>query len=270
MQFPSLLQSLCTACGLRKLHNAPLRCSRGHALEDVIVRRLIGEARSLGYCSDCGEGIWLNGARENDTTLPERQSIGPSPSEAQERELFEQAIQHVRQQAQLMGEAPPSVFLSYAWGVEKHERWLQERLAPDLEQAGVRLFYDRHENVLVGSDIHAFIDRIATSNKIVVVGTPLYLKKSNNEYSESGSILALEKIVIYEQILRSKNKRKVLPILLDGEKHEALPPLLQGFVPADFRDNRLYQQSAFKLILSIYDMPLRDPVVSFLHDALKG
>lgn len=186
------------------------------------------------------------------------------------RRMFERAVLHVRQHAAAINNLPPTIFVSYAWGNAEHELWIRDKLVPDLELSGATLVYDRHENVLVGSNIPAFVDKIAYSDKIIVVGTPLYLSKSNNEYARSGSILALEKNIIYEQIMRGKTERKVLPALLEGDKYEALPPAMWGLVPADFREPENYLQAAFKLILSIYDVPMGTPAIARYHDSLQA
>jgi len=58
-------------------------------------------------------------------------------------------------------------------------------------------------------------------------------------------------------IFVATQEKKVLPVLLAGEKTAALPPLLHGRVHADFRNDRDYFKTAFDLILSLYGIPSR-------------
>ena len=58
--------------------------------------------------------------------------------------------------------------------------------------------------------------------------------------------------------------------MLEGEKATSLPPLLQGRVYADFRDERSYFATAFDLILSLYRLPVTDPAVADLRESLRG
>ena len=62
----------------------------------------------------------------------------------------------------------------------------------------------------------------------------------------------------------------MLPLLLDGEEADSLPPLLQRRVYADFRDELTYFATAFDLILSLYQLPPNDPAVADLRESLRG
>jgi hypothetical protein len=64
-------------------------------------------------------------------------------------------------------------------------------------------------------------------------------------------------------------KESVLPVLLEGKKTEAFPPLLDGRVHADFRDDEAYFEVAFDLILSLYRLSPRLPAVADLREALR-
>ena len=46
--------------------------------------------------------------------------------------------------------------------------------------------------------------------------------------------------------------------------------LLHGRVYADFRDDQAYFITAFDLILSLYNIPPRDPAVADLRESLLG
>jgi hypothetical protein len=66
-----------------------------------------------------------------------------------------------------------------------------------------------------------------------------------------------------------QQKESVLPVLLEGEKNEALPPLVQGRIHADFRNELDYFDIVFELILSHYELQSDDPLVTDLRESLK-
>ena len=43
---------------------------------------------------------------------------------------------------------PPHCFVSYAWGDSVQERWVEKRLATDLQKAGIAVILDRWEPLL--------------------------------------------------------------------------------------------------------------------------
>ena len=165
----------------------------------------------------------------------------------------------------------PKCFISYAWGVPAHERWVEEQLAFDLQKAGIRVVLDRWHNSQFGSNVARFISQIERIDRIVVVGTPLYLRKYENKDTKTGFIVAAEVDLINNRLIGTeKQKQSVLPLLLDGEKKDSLPPLLHGRVYADFRDGLAYFTTAFDLILNLYKLSLNDPIVTDLRESLRG
>ena len=59
-------------------------------------------------------------------------------------------------------------------------------------------------------------------------------------------------------------------MFLATEKTASLLPLLHGRVYADFRDEEAYFQTAFDLILSLYQLPPNHPAVTDLRESLAG
>jgi hypothetical protein len=164
---------------------------------------------------------------------------------------------------------PPTCFVSYAWGEVAHERWVEKRLARDLQNAGIDVILDRWHNAAVGAPVHRFISLIEKSRTIVVIGTPLYRKKYENKLSKTGSVVAAEVDLIAQRLLGTeKQKNTVLPVLLDGDEQKSLPPLLRGRNYADFRREAVYFAKLFDLILTLYSIPFESPAVADLRDAL--
>ena len=165
----------------------------------------------------------------------------------------------------------PECFISYAWGVPAHERWVEKRLATDLQKAGIGVLLDRWHNAQIGASVARFVERIEKSDRIVMVGTPLYRRKYENKDTSTGYVVAAEVDVIANRLLGTEvQKQSVLPLLLDGEKTASLPPLLHGRVYADFRNEVAYFTTAFDLILSLYQLPPNHPAVADLRESLRG
>ena len=66
-----------------------------------------------------------------------------------------------------------------------------------------------------------------------------------------------------------KQKRTVVPILLEADIGESLPPCLRDQVFCDFRKEEDYFVTAFDLILSLYRIAPSDPAVADLRESLR-
>ncbi len=109
--------------------------------------------------------------------------------------------------------AVPSCFVSYSWGNTAHERWVA-RLADDLQKADVNVVLDQWDNPMIGASVARFISRIAKSDYILVVGTPVYLQKCENNLSPEGSVLAAEVDLMGVRLLGTEQqKASILPVL---------------------------------------------------------
>jgi hypothetical protein len=141
----------------------------------------------------------------------------------------------------------------------------------DLQKAGLGVVLDRWHNAQIGASVARFIERIEKSDRIIMVGTPLYRRKYENKETSTGYVVAAEVDLIANRLLGTEaQKAGVLPLLLAGEKTSSLPPLLHGRVFADFRNEEAYFRTAFDLILSLYQLPPNHPAVSDLRESLAG
>jgi hypothetical protein len=115
------------------------------------------------------------------------------------------------------------------------------------------------------------VERIEKSDRIVMVGTRLYRRKYENKDPTTGYVVAAEVDLINNRLLGTEpQKRSVLPLLLDGDETDSLPPLLHRSVYADFREEPAYFATAFDLILSLYQLPPNHPVLADLRGSLRG
>ncbi|MFC1634657.1 toll/interleukin-1 receptor domain-containing protein [Planctomycetota bacterium] len=250
----------------------PAVCSKGHTLNREVVREQVSKGTNFAFCSQCGEKITLPKA-DKPIQLTKRQAaeVETGRRAADQRSRLEQVIFRLKTYVTEQEITSPECFISYAWGEAQHERWVEKILASDLQKAGIDVILDRWENAKIGASVSRFVERIEKCDRIVVVGTPLYRKKYENKDSSTGYVVAAEVDMLSNRLLGTEEqKRSVLPVLREGEKTSSLPPLLQGRVYADFRDEQAYFATAFDLILSLYEIDSRDPAVADLRESLRG
>jgi hypothetical protein len=252
----------------------PIRCTNSgccQLLDRSVVRQRMKEEKTFAFCNDCGAKLILPTVSEPIQLTHEVQlKVESQRRIAEQRTRFEQAIFRLRAYVTEQKITPPECFVSYAWGVPEHEAWVEKRLATDLQKAGIEILLDRWHNSQIGTSVFRFIERIEKSDRVLIIGTPLYRKKYENKSTNTGYVVAAEIDVIANRLLGTeKQKESVLPLLLLGEKAEALPPLLQARVYADFRNEDVYFLTAFDLILSLYQVPRNHPAVSDLRESLE-
>ncbi len=267
--FQGLFESFLARRNLTVLRLKPVRCTNaacGHLLDRTVVRKRMKDGLAFAFCNDCGERLALPKMAEPIQLTREVQTeVDSQRRAAEQRTRFEQAVYRVRAYVAEQKIKPPECFISYAWGVAEHERWVEKRLAADLQKAGIEVVLDRWHNAQIGASVARFVERIEKSHRIVMVGTPLYREKYENKGEKTGYVVAAEVDLIHNRLLGTEiQKESVLPVLLAGEKTASLPPLLHGRVYADFRDESAYFTRAFELILSLYQIPPNHPAVTDL------
>lgn len=269
--FQGLFESFLGRRNLTVMRYEPLRCTKSHLLNRTVVREAMQHGDKTSFCPRCGEQVVLPRMAEPiQLTREVRAEVESQRRAAEQRTRFEQAIFRVLAYLREQEVKSPDCFISYAWGVPEHERWVEKRLATDLQKAGINVLLDRWDNAQIGSSVARFVERIEECDRVVVVGTPFYRQKAKNVVSAKGSVVAAECDVAGIRLLATEDqKRTVLPVLLAGEESESFPPLMRGRVYGDFRNEDAYFATAFDLILSLYDLPLNHPAVADLRDTLR-
>jgi small GTP-binding protein len=269
--FQGLFESFLSRRNLSVFRYEPVVCSNGHALNRAVVRDELRGGGAFAFCSKCGERLTLPKANEPiQLTQTEQRKVEEQQWFAAQRSRFEQAVFQLMSYVEGEKLARPECFISYAWGDKEWERWVERNLATDLQKAGISVVLDRWENARVGASVARFVERIEKSDRIIVVGTPLYRKKYENKDTSTGYVVAAEVDLISNRLLGTEaEKESVLPLLLAGEKSLALPPLLHGRVFADFRNERAYFTTAFDLLLSLYKLAPNAPAVADLRESLS-
>ena len=130
------------------------------------------------------------------------------------------------------------------------ERWVA-RLAEDLEKAGHDVILDQTHNEHFGKDVTRFIELIPKCDRVLVVGTPLYLQKYENEGFKKGTVVAAEMHLVNQRLTGTEAEREtVIGLLLSGEEKTSFPPMLRSRYFADFRNEDDYFAVAFDLMLT--------------------
>ena len=269
--FQSLFESFLARRNLDVLRFEPVVCPNGHPLERAVVRTQLRKGNTYTFCSDCGERTKLP---KRDEPIQLRQEEQRKVEEqrwfADQRTRFEQAVYRLSSYVENQRMHQPECFISYAWGDEEYEGWVERSLATDLQKAAVGVVLDRWENARIGLSVARFVERIERSDLVIVVGTPLYRKKYDNKDPDTGYVVAAEVDMISNRLLGTEEqKESVLPLLLAGRKEMSLPPLLHGRVYADLRDQHRYFTAVFDLILSIYNIPFNHQAVADLRESLR-
>ena len=269
--FQGLFESFLARRNLTVMRYDPVRCTNQHLLNRAVIRDAMRKDEEIRFCSNCGEKLTLPKMTEPiQLTREVKAEVDSQRRVAEQRTRFEQAVFRLRAYVADQNIMPPECFISYAWGVAEHERWVEKRLATDLQKAGIAVVLDRWDNAQIGAGVVRFIERIERVDRIVMVGTPLYRRKYENKDTNTGYVVTAEVNLINNRLLGTEEEKKsVLPILLDGEKKAALPPLLHGRVHADFRNELDYFATAFDLILSLYHLPPNHPAVADLRESLR-
>ena len=268
--FQGLFESLLAQRNLTVRRYEPVRCSKGHVQNRAVVREAMQQGDKTRFCSKCGKKLRLPTMAEPIQLAREVEvEVESQRRAAAQRTRFEQAIFRLRSYIAEQKVTPPECFISYAWGVAQHERWV-ERLATDLQKAGIDVLLDRWHNAQIGASVARFVERIEECGRIVAIGTPLYRRKAKNLLSAKGSVVAAEYDQAGIRLLATEDqKRTVLPVLLAGDESESFPALLRGRVYADFRNEDTYFTTAFDLILSLYNLPPNHPAVADLRESLR-
>ena len=272
MLFQGLFENFLARRNLTVRRLEPVICKKGHPLNRAVVREQLANGESVAFCGRCGDQVTLPKA-DQPIQLSQQQAkeVEANRRAADERSRFEQVLFRLKTYVTDQKIAAPECFISYAWGVPEHERWVEKRLATDLQKAGIKVLLDRWENSRIGSSIARFVERIEECGQIIVIGTPLYRQKAKNEASAQGSVVAAEWDLAGIRLLATEDqKRSVLPLLLDGEASESFPALLRGRVYGDFRGEEAYFTKAFDLILDLFDIRHEDHAMADLRETLHG
>lgn len=145
----------------------------------------------------------------------------------------------------------PSCFISYSWDSPEHREWVR-RLATELRNNGVDAILDVFHAPL-GTDLTAFMAKIAQCDYVVLVCTPEFHAKSQRGPSSG---VSYEQAIITGQIFTGAARpERFLPLLRAGRPAESLPPFLLNRNYADFTDDARFGEGLEELLRAIYETP---------------
>ena len=150
------------------------------------------------------------------------------------------------------GSRPPTCFVSYAWGDEAHEAWVED-LATDLQNSGIEIMLDRRHNAAPGSSVARYVGRLLEADWVLVVGTLSYREKTDNLDPARGTVAASEADLYFQRLEGTEEeKRTVLPVLREGPDDRVFPPQLRRRVFTDLRAGAPYHAGLLDLVLTMY------------------
>lgn len=143
------------------------------------------------------------------------------------------------------------VFISYSWDGDTHRDWVFQ-LCQDLRDKGVDAIID--QAMRKGKDLLGFMEKgIANAHRVLVVGTPNYKRKSEEE---KGGV-KYEQNIIKASILHGIGSDRYITILREGNGFdESFPAVISTKGGYDMRDNSKYQEHLTSLVHEIYDKPI--------------
>jgi len=209
MLFQGLFESFLARRNLTVRRFEPMICSRGHQLNRAVIREQLADGNETIFCMRCGERLSLPRA-DIPIQLTRRQSadLDTQRRAADQRSRFEQALFRLKTLLASDPAAQPTCFISYAWGNPEHEQWVERELATDLAKAGITVLLDRWENSRIGASVPRFIERVASADTVIVVGTPLYRTKYNNDAPMGGFVVAAEGDLIGHRLTGTEARKQ--------------------------------------------------------------
>jgi hypothetical protein len=244
-----------------------VRCDQDHQQLRDAIRKAIDNSQEFFFCSECGGKILT--PRIEDIGMSADKAVREAEETADDRTKYEVAVAWIKafRRDRGDGEKKPSCFISYAWGDPRHERWV-EQLADHLQNADVAVIFDRWHN-RPGADIARFIERIDKGSDFVcAVGTPTYQQK--DEAGDTDPVVQAELRLIKSKLMkRDAVHDTVIPLLCAGTKDESFPPLLQGSVFLDFRDEADFFSRLFELVLTFHRIQFDDKMARQHRDEIS-
>lgn len=246
-----------------------VRCPRcDYRQERTAVMRRLAEGKDFIRCDECSENIKLEKAGKSvGMSQTDKKLVEAEKRRTERRPRFTSSVTRLtglKQLREALVPKKPRCFISYAWGVDKDEAWVRT-MAKDLADVGVDAVIDVRDNADPGSSVSRFISTIKEHDHIIVVGTPRYMEKYENNDEGAGSKLAAEMDIIGNRLTgNEERKRTVIPVILHGSEEKSLPALLQGRVYVDFCREEDYFPSLFRLVVKLYGMSSSDAEVEEL------
>lgn len=134
------------------------------------------------------------------------------------------------------------LFISYSHDDDEHMAWVK-KFVEDLRAEGFEVEYDQ-DNKLGASWTRFMTNGIAKNERVLVIGTPEYMKRSKKN---SGGT-AFETSIININLLQNLDTEKFVSILRKGTYQKSFPILLGDRNGVDFSDDAKYDERMTELV----------------------
>jgi hypothetical protein len=156
-----------------------------------------------------------------------------------------------------------STFISYSWDSGDHCAWVRG-LAERLRTDGVEANIDQWAAV-PGDQLPAFMERAISGHSFVlIVCTPQY--KAKSEAREGG--VGYEGDIITGELLQSRNHRKFIPVLRQGDWSKSAPGWLAGKYYIDLRDGERHEAQYDDLLSTLHGTRTAPPPIGHLRPSV--
>lgn len=123
---------------LTVLRYEAVRCAKGHQVNRAVVREQLAEEEDFAFCARCGQRVALPPADTPiELTRQQAADLADQRRAASQRSRFEQVLFRVPTYVTQEGIRVPDCFISYAWGDDGHERWVEYEPRELLRAAGL-------------------------------------------------------------------------------------------------------------------------------------
>lgn len=144
----------------------------------------------------------------------------------------------------------PTVFISYSHDNEEHRDWVY-RLACRLVESGVEVVLDQWD-IQLGSNILKFMEKgLTNSDRVLVVCTDNYNKKSNEGFGGVG----YEKNILTAQLFYGQDTNKFIPCIRGVTTLAKTPVCLGGRAYVDFTDDSGFEANLKQLLHELFGVP---------------
>lgn len=146
----------------------------------------------------------------------------------------------------------PKVFISYSHDNEEHSNWVY-RLACRLVESGVEVVLDQWD-IQLGSNILKFMEQgLTDSDRVLVVCTDNYNKKSNEGLGGVG----YEKNILTAELFYGQDSNKFIPCIRGVTTLAKTSVCLGGRAYVDFTDDSCFEANLKQLLHELFGVPLK-------------
>ena len=146
----------------------------------------------------------------------------------------------------------PKVFISYSHDNEEHRNWVY-RLACRLVESGVEVVLDQWD-IQLGSNILKFMEKgLTNSDRVLVVCTDNYNKKSNEGLGGVG----YEKNILTAELFSGQDTNKFIPCIRGVSTLAKTPVCLGGRAYVDFTHDSGFEVNLKQLLHELFGVPLK-------------